>query len=385
MLSHPFFQFLKENQILLILLGILNLIIVYTYVHFLSIQSESVIQSTLRHWQDTPSYLNAMYYFDGSSVGGDISSYLQRMLTAPLMLLSSMMLGLFLGDYATGMFALNVAFYLISIPIFYRIGLLIFNSTRVAFIATILYFTNWGLFSFGPTYLADMGGWFFFLLTTLFALLYYRNRSVRKWFYLGILSSIIGVFFKEYGALGIASLILLTCISGATIRVKFREIFLTILIFGTSLLLYYIWFYFSFHYSYFDWYTYNYESYGSIEATSSFMYSLPNLIKVVTLIFLPGWPLFLLGIAHLWKKINVGTKDQILILAALAPASFAFLIWPAFTHRVAWILVPWAALIAGFGLSSHIKSKFTILCVLLGYAMVDYHVNTLMTNIDLPF
>jgi len=325
-----------------------------------------------------------MHYLDGSSSNGDTSLYLQRILTAPLMLLSSMALGSFLGDYATGMFALNLIFYLLSVLVMYRIATLIYSNLRVAFITTILFFTSWGLFSFGPTYLADMGGWFFFLLSTMYALSYYRKPEQIKWFYLSVIASIIGVLFKEYGALGMLSLTLLIGISSLNRNEKIKRVIVATIFFSGSLLLYYLWFYLHFNYSYLDWYTYNYKAFGASDATSTNMYTLTTFIKVVVLIFLPGWPLFLTGLTREVKFFFAVGKERACVLGALLPASAAFIIWPAFTHRVAFILVPWAALIAAYGIA-RIRSNVVVALILVSYALVNYHVNFLMTTIDLPF
>ncbi len=379
------FNFLKENQIKLVLLGLLNLAVVYSYVAFLNEAPGGIVQSALIQWQDTPSYLDAMYYLDGSYSGSESVPNLQRILTTPFMLLSSMAVGSLFNDYAVGMFALNVALYLISIPIFYQIGFLIFGGTRSAFLATLLYFSSWGIFSFGPTFLADMGGWFFFLLTTLCALRYYRDRDIKKWFYYAVLSSVVGVFFKEYGALGMLSLTLLICISAIPWRTKIKEVAIAVAIFGTALLSYHLYFYLQFNYSYFNWYEYNLSAYAGEDATSTNMYSFTNFIKVVTLIFLPGWPLFLLGLVHLWRSWRNGIREHLFILGALAPASLAFLAWPAFTHRVAIILVPWVALIAAYGVTRQFSSKIVLTSIIIGYAVINYHANYLMAHIDFPF
>jgi 4-amino-4-deoxy-L-arabinose transferase-like glycosyltransferase len=375
----------RENTIILVIIGLINLGFVYTYVHSLTLIPGNVIPSTLTLWQDTPSYLNAMHYIDGSGTGTDISSYLQRMLTTPLMLASSMAIGSLFGDYSKGMFFLNVAFYLFSIPVFYRIGMLVYDDTRTAFIGTILFITSWGIFSFGPTYLADMGGWFFFLLTTLCALTYYRNPGEKRFFYLGILSSIIGVLFKEYGALGMSSLILLTLmVKEKTLTTRMKEALIAVALFGGALLLYYIWFYTEFNYSYLDWYRYNIESYGGEDATSTNMYNVTDLIKVVVLIFFAGWPLFLIGAIREIRDVLRGNQTRLMILLALLPASLAFLLWPAFTHRVAVILIPWVALVAAFGVA-RIQSRWLIAFILVLYVFVNYHTNYLMSQIDLPF
>ena len=378
------FHFIQNKTIALLCLALINIIIVFTYVDFIHYEVGGSVSSPRVHTQDTPSYVNAMYYMEDLPTGTDIGTYLQRMLTVPLMLLSSIALGTVTGDYAGAMLLINLGIYFASVFVFYSIGYLVFQNTRTALIGAVLYTTNWCLFSFGTTYQADMGGWFFFLLTTLFALKYYRDPETKKWLYLGLLSSVIGVFFKEYGALGMSSVVLLTLIAKLPFKQKIQEVVLVSGIFLAVLFTYHLWFYFHFDFTYFDWYTYNQESYGVEGATSTQMYTLASFIKVVALIFFAGWPIFLYGLTHLYKKFRERSFEEIQILLALLPASAAFLMWPAFTWRVAFILVPWAALVAAYGLS-HIASRRIILSILVFYILFNYHTDAIMWNIDLPF
>ncbi|PJA01682.1 hypothetical protein COX74_01360, partial [bacterium (Candidatus Gribaldobacteria) CG_4_10_14_0_2_um_filter_41_16] len=65
--------------------------------------------------------------------------------------------------------------------------------------------------------------------------------------------------------------------------------------------------------------------------------------------------------------------------------SLAFLAWPALTQRIAFIIVPWLALISGFGLSK-IKNNYIIGTILIAYALINYSITTFLIKIiNLPF
>ncbi len=377
-------SFFSNQLVQLVLIGIASLVIAFTYVHG---HAQNAIGSP-RVWSgDTPTYTTAIETLK-SFLGGEAVSLdtitATRLLTAPLMLLASYGVGSLIGDYASGMLFVNVALYLISIPVFYEIVRLVYRDKKVAFIASVLYITNWCLFSFGTTYLSDMGGWFFFLLTTLFGLRYYRDTEVKKWLIYGVLSAIVGVFFKEYGGLGIMSLVLLIGISNLPMRRKVEEVVIAGGAFGLALIAYHTWFYLQFAYSYFDWYGYNQGAYAGENPTSSDMNNLVTLVKVVALIFLAGWPLFLIGLWHEWRAFTQGTRERAYILLALLPASLMFLAWPAFTQRVAFIFIPWVAMVAAFGLTRIPQQKIALL-LMVSYIVMNYHVDILMLVINMPF
>jgi 4-amino-4-deoxy-L-arabinose transferase-like glycosyltransferase len=371
--------YLKKHPVLsLLLIAYVSILIAFTYVNS---NSGSYIPNPLQIQQDTPTYTHAIEFMR-ESISSDAPVAFEdpytatRLLTTPLMLFASMIVGTVTGNDAFGMLCINILLYFLSVPVFYTIASHIFQDKKTAFIAAILFITNWGLFSFGTTYLADMGGWFFFLLTTMFALQYYRNPTLRQSLYLAILSSIIGGFFKEYGILGLISLSLLILVNTTRLKEKVRDIAIAGVVFSTVLLAYHVWFYVHFNHSYFSWYGYNYESYGATESPNH-MYDFESLIRVLVLIFLPGWPLLMIGVMRFWKEYRAqGLNMTHKILLALLPASLTFLAWPAFTHRVAFIFIPWLALCTAFGITK-IKNFWVICILLMLYAIVNYNVDVI--------
>ncbi len=198
----------KSKYFLIYLLAIFNLLITVYYV------KHSLWSS------DSETYFSAMQYLQGEKV--DLIPY-NRLLTNPLMLYSSIFMSNIAGSLYGGMLAVNPIFYFLIIYVFYKLVFEIYKDNKVALLSSVLFISNYGLYNFGTAYLADMGGWFFFILSSYFALKYFLNKN-KKYYFLTIIFSGIGVLFKEYGALGIISLSFLILASDLPFKRKVGEI-----------------------------------------------------------------------------------------------------------------------------------------------------------------
>jgi len=140
---------------------------------------------------DSDSYVDAMKYLLGEKV--ETLPY-NRLITTPLMLFFSIFASYFTGNLYQGMLAINIIFYFLIVFIFYQLAFEIYKEHKSAFLGCLLFLFNYCLYNFGPVYAADIGGWFFFILGSFFAVKYY-NSNDKKFYFLTILSAIIGVFF----------------------------------------------------------------------------------------------------------------------------------------------------------------------------------------------
>ncbi|OIO51233.1 MAG: hypothetical protein AUJ11_02030 [Parcubacteria group bacterium CG1_02_44_65] len=353
-------NFLKSKYFLLFALAILNLLVAF---YFLKLSPWS---------SDSETYLKAMQYLRGANL--EQIPY-NRLLTTPFMLYSSILASWFTGSFYGGILAVNLIFYFLIIYVFYKLVLEIYQNQTTAVLSSILLLSNYSMYNYGVTYNADLGGWFFFVLGSFFAVKYFNNHGRKRFFYLTILSASTGVLFKEYGALGLISLVMLILFSDFPYKRKVNEILKAGLLFLIMPVLYYIYFYLKFNYSYFNWYLFNINAFAP-------SYNIILLIKILGWIYLAGWPIFIFG---LWQEKKYFEKTRATVLAALLPASLAFLAWPALTQRIAFIIVPWLALISGFGLSK-IKNNYIIGTILIAYALINYSITTFLIKIiNLPF
>lgn len=370
-------KILKSSYFLLLILAVANLLIAFFFVQY-----------PLQLNGDAPSYINAMNLIQGNDrevllYGSEWETQIitnARIVTTPLMLYSSIFASEIIGgDGYAGMLVVNIIFYFLIIFVFYKLVLAIYKVNKVAVIASILFFTNYCLYNYGVTYRTDMGGWFFFLLATLFAVYYYQCPTKEKFFYLSVLASSIGVLFKEYGFLGLVSLGFLILLSPIQYGNKIKKILKTGLLFLIIPALYYIFIYLKFDYSYLDWYFFNVNAIVVNPESPEIRWTILLLIKVLSWLFLIGWPIFLLGIYWEYKDRN---RERIKVLLALLPASLAFLAWPALTQRIAFIFIPWLAMISGYGLSK-MKSKYLVVIIIVIYILVGYLIRNSYLSWDL--
>jgi 4-amino-4-deoxy-L-arabinose transferase-like glycosyltransferase len=355
-----------SNYFWLFSFAVLNLLVAFFY-----------IKAPVIDYPDSNTYLSAMRFLQN---GVQDSFFIaSRVLTAPLMLYFSMFVGWFFGNLSAGMVAVNTLFYFLSAVVFYRLTMLIYNNGRVALFAAIFFLANYCILNSGLARLVDMGGWFFFILSSYWALNYYLKKG-KKFYWLAILASAVGFLFKEYALLGMVTLSFLILFSDYSKKTKFKEIIQAGAVFLAIVGSYHLWYYCQYHYSYLDWYIFNFNRYAA-PAAAERTYNPVILIKVVGWLFSVGWFVWLFGCRQEWKSNN---KARRRILLAMMPASISFLFWPGFAQRVAFILVPWLALTAGFGLSK-LKSQYLAAILLIIYILANYNIDWLMKTINLPF
>ena len=322
---------------------------------------------------DATGYIEAIRFLGGEALESGVPHV--RLLTVPLLLYLSHLLNTVLDDPYVSIMIVNLFFYFLIIPVFFRLVFEIYKDKLVAFFATLLLVSNYYFFNADNFFIGDLAGRFFFLLTNLLALLWFVRKE-GKYFYLAVLSSVVGVFFKEFGALGLISLGCFILLSETVWREKMKQIFKAAILFLLPLIIFHVIFYLKFNYVYFDWYDTNIHLYPEEEN----QYGFDLFIKVMGWIFLAGWPLFFYG---LWQEKKTFVKERAKVLVALLPASLAFFAWPMFMQRTAFIIVPWLSTIAALGLSR--MNKFLAGICLLIYVAVNYNLERLLLLINLPF
>jgi len=276
------------------------------------------------------------------------------------------------------MITINIGFYFLTTLFFYWLAKEVLEKKVAAGLATVLVITNYALINFGIAYLTDMGGWFFFIATSYLAVRYFKYEN-KKDYWGVILLAIVGFLFKEYGGLGMITLITLIGLANKIKREKIIEILKAIIIFGLAVGVYYLIFYLKFNYTYWSWYVFNLDYYA-FNSSLAETYSLTLIIKVLGWLYSIGW---LWLIWRWWEIKNLDKKTKI-ILGGMLPASLMWLIWPALTQRIAFILVPWLAIVSGWILY-RFKSKWMAGGVVLLYILINYNIQTLMEVINIPW
>lgn len=352
-----------RNVVLILTVAILSLSVSYFYIGY-----------THQLEKDAVSYFEAANFLQGKAIDGPVP--MNRILTTPLFLSLAIFFNFFLEDFSLSVAILNILFYFLFIGAFYLLAKEIYKKNTVAFWGSLLLVFNYYLIDPGNAHLADMGGWFFFVLATYFAAKYI-SAADKKFYFLAILAAALGVLYKEYGGLGLVNLALLILVSDFSLKHKIRDIVLACCLFSVPFLSYHLGVYFTYHYSYFDWYL----------AVRSLSHEIGRqargvvlLIKILGWVFSLGWLAWILGLREELKERN---KNRLKILIAILPAALTFIVWPETAQRLAFILVPWLALFAGFWLSK-IKPYWAGTFVL-AYALFNYNIKFLLDIINLPF
>jgi hypothetical protein len=321
---------------------------------------------------DAVSYGQMIRYIRGA--GGSLE--INRLLTTPFLLAIASALTSITKNAYDSMAIVNFIFYLLFPIIFYKLAYEVYKERRAAIFASVFFLSNYYFINVNNFFLADFGGWFFLLLTNLLAIRYFQSKNDR-YFYMAIASSVVGVFFKEFGALGMVSLGCFMLLSDFSWKEKILKIFKAAGLFIILPLVYHLFIYFKFHYSYFNWYDTSLTFYPAEQK----QYGIALFVKVMGWLYLAGWPIFLWG---LWQEKKNYLKERSILLLCLLPASLTFFVWPMFMQRTAFILVPWLALISGFGLSK-IKNKYLVAAILIIYIFINYNLERLLPIVNLPF
>ena len=262
---------------------------------------------------------------------------------------------------------INFIFYLLLAYIFYKFAFEIYKDNKVALLATILLICNYHVFNIDNYFIADMGGRFFFILGNLMVVKYFSSGD-KKYYYLTVLVSTIGILFKEFGALSMITLAVAILCMNYSWKEKIGLIVKAFALFAIIPILLNLFFYYKFHFTYINWYLYS----SVVKPVGAYGFTV--FVKIMGLIFLAGWPLFLWG---LYQEKKFFDKHRAKILGILVPASLSFFAWPMFTTRTSFVLIPLLCLISGFGLSK-IKNKYILALLILFYVVVNYNIEGLL-------
>ena len=195
--------------------------------------------------KDALEYFEAARFLQGSPVDGQIQ--FGRIISAPLFIYSSIFINYLFNDFSTSFAVLNVLFYFVCIVAFYFLALEIYKEKKIAFLSTVLVVFNYYMIDPSNAHLADMSSWFFYTLATFLAVRYV-NTFNKKFYYLSILFTAIGVLFKEYGGLALLNLSLLVCVSNMSWKQKLKDILIAGVLVLAPLLSFHAFIYLKYHY-----------------------------------------------------------------------------------------------------------------------------------------
>lgn len=297
-----------------------------------------------------------------------------RLLNSPIYVYVSSGASYIFGNIYAGMLFHNLIYYFLFIFLFYKFALLIFKSDKIAFFSTIFLVAQFNTFnSLGISYLTDVAPMFYMLLASYFAIKYYDSKN-NKYYYYCIIASVVGMFYKETGPLGMLTLGMVILFERSAWSIKIKKILKAAILFLILPIIYHISFYFIYNYSYFDWYNYVVFRFGNIGPTNI------ERVKLFTVnmfrLFIVAWPVIIYGITKI-KKLS---WREIVILLSFIPASLTFIIWPALSIRILYVFVPLGSLLAGYGLYKINRNIFVYAIIVL-YILSNYFYLLIDVNI----
>ena len=285
-----------------------------------------------------------------------------------------------------GLIVQNVAFYILSTYLIFRITDLIYKNKEQALFASILYAFAIPWLNVGLGYMQNAGAWFFVILSLYLILLYFKKPSEKLLIFSGLVSGL-GILMKESGGLAIVFFLVLLLLSR---NFSFSEKFSKMLRFGVSFLaIPIIWeiiiliFFQPFSHAY----MFLVLKKEYIDVIPKTLVVLKQITALLATFGLLGWFLILFGGWKEWKEKN---PERARIILALIPFSLIFLVWVNGDPRHAFTTLAPLVLLGSYALV-RLKNAFasktmgTVLVTFIAglYIVLNYYSNILVDAV--PF
>lgn len=153
----------------------------------------------------------------------------------------------------------NSIFIILSAVIMYLYSRYLLESEKLAFYSTFLFLTSFPVVCYGFGVMAEMGTYFFILLTIYLTIRFFKTNGSQKYATVAVIGFIcgVGVLMKENVAAGLIFFILMLFFSKINIRKTASQFCILLSFFLLPVLVnqVIIWHYFDF--TYYDWYVFN--------------------------------------------------------------------------------------------------------------------------------
>ncbi len=307
----------------------------------------------------------------------------------PMMILTTylglrliMFLDLFFNNISISWMVLDGILFVSMGIFFYSLVRRMFESSKTAFISTLLLTTNYGATAFGLAYMMDMGGWLAYVASIYFSYRYLESYcKENKWLYIASLIIGLGGLYKEYAF--IAYVIVFGVIVWGSWK-KWTEILRKVFITGVlaftpfAVMNVYTFMYFN-GYTYWDWLTF--------QKVYAYQNRVVEFIKSFGSIYNFGWLIFAPGLYILLKRLKETLHDKNLVFIWLTLLScLSVLVWPVVT-RVLFITMPAVVLITTLFIEKLKKPFYLIFPVLVMYILCCFFMDSYVldhVNVD-PF
>lgn len=292
------------------------------------------------------------------------------------------------GSIQISWLVLNIFFYFLLCICFYKILDLLFNNSKVSFLGGLFFASNYGILIFSLNYLMDVGGWFFYVLSLYFLLLYVQ-KGERHMLLMALGTAGIGTLFKEYAFLAYVPIGLFYLYQQKSFWKAVQGLWMPVLASLIPIILVYIYVFNHFNYTYLNWLSSNQNEYVYPSRLVEYIKSFGSLYTLLGVFFVGG-----LYSLYRYKKENQNPNQNkseyannifFYILSIYASALVVF-IWPAITQRILSISVPAIVLSSAFLFERYQKYRYFFLCALVPYILFTLFMDSfILSHINLPF
>jgi 4-amino-4-deoxy-L-arabinose transferase-like glycosyltransferase len=284
------------------------------------------------------------------------------------------------GNVELGWILLNITLFFVSSIIFYKIIRTLFESDKTAFIASLFFATNYAVISFGLAYLMDIGGWAFYLLSLYLTLKYVQTGDRKMLLYSAVVIGF-GGLFKEYAFLGVIPIAIVLAYENwpKFITIIKKGLVPALIVFVPAIPVYLV-VYKKFGYTYATWLSSNQEHYVYAHKYIEYIKSLGSLYNFLAFLFIDGIFYFIYN-----RKELVADNRLRVFIISVSLSILPVFIWPAITQRILFITVPAAIVIASFMFKKWEKYWWVFILPLILYIVVNFNMNYVLSNFNLPF
>lgn len=337
---------------------------------YLAIFSVHALRPEVGIESDSPSYIQSIQVLKTSVVPADFLA--NRIVTTYLGLRSVMVIDFLVHDIELSWLIMNSIFYIICGMFFYALLTRIVENSKVAFWGALLFVLNYGMVAFGLSYMMDIGGWTFYIISLYYSYSYLESGNT-KWLWTASLLTGVGGLFKEYSFLAYVVIFgSILFLAGREWRKSIQPVFISGLITFVPVVLLNVYAYLTFDYTYFSWF-FNQPEY---------VYSsrILEYIKAFGSLYNFGWFLFLAGGYILLKRTKeVFIDKKIFFIWLVLLSSTAVFVWPIVT-RVLFITLPGVVMVSSLVLKKIEKKWYFLVPLLILYIISSYLMNPYILN-----
>lgn len=284
----------------------------------------------------------------------DVQQVFPEYVLKPLAPLTIAWFASILDSYRIGFLSQVLVFYFALVVVFFYFSRSFFRDDFSAFLATCFFMLGYPMLRYGVDLFIETGS-LFFVVSGLYLALHFLKKPTKKVLFFNLFISVLGFFWKEYSIIHVIIFNFLLILHPSLDRqTKFRFLFLYLSIFLTINIIWQLFVYFTFHYTYFQWYRAGIAGFGR-------EYNLFNLTKSLFALLIAAWPLALVG----YTRFKMFSAEQKLFLFLSVPVPLIALLWGWVSSRLFYVIAVPQVLLATHGLSTISRKRWIAILLLI--------------------